>query len=835
MSLRIKFLCLLLALSVLPLVGLRLRGQQVLEDVARTLADNSAQTLLEKAMALTLVQVQGQAALLRREGELLEQTVRLQALEVEKALPQPGVEGIERAHQAASRGLGDIVAKQATALLDGRVFPLTSADPRLPSWLNLLKDATGPVWSLPRPEPDAERVPLTVSCPVRDREGRFAGATALMAALDLKNRRNGLSVLSPVVSVYLVYPEKLGSRGDGLLVLGRNEARPPNANRAPKTNAPAPRPAPAPRDEQVGAQSTAMEGKRLPAGAEDSPRRDAPSGVSAPSGGGADAASPAPAPPAPDSASAAQGQTGPPVGATPTDQTVKPTVPAANSAAPAATSAGPAATSAAPAATSTDPAAISTVPAATSAGPAATSADHGTAPPPGGATTSQGPGNAEPARALPVEASPSGRKASAGAQGPSGSVSAKTPAADSASDWFTLDSPEAQARLLAAVKSHEPGRFEALFRKRQQLVAFAPLGVHEVALVYVLPMEEITAEAQASRAFIDRTVADQLQATGYMAGLALAAVILAAWLVARGLSGPILQLDRAARRVAAGDLDVKVHPAGGGEMESLGRAFNLMVPELREKVRLSQAMVLAQQVQHGLLPMHLPQPPGLDVAAVSQPCEETGGDYFDAVENARATPGVTALVLGDVSGHGVDAALYMTTARAYLRLRAQQPGDPAQVVGDVNRFLTRDTHGSGRFMTLFYLEVDDSGLRYVRAGHDPALVYDPATNDFEELTGQGPPLGIGSDFTYECVSRPPLSPGQVLLVVSDGLWEARNPAGEMFGKERVRQALRQHAHLGAHALLDALLGVQDVFREGRPVRDDVTLLAVKAVDGEEKE
>jgi sigma-B regulation protein RsbU (phosphoserine phosphatase) len=171
----------------------------------------------------------------------------------------------------------------------------------------------------------------------------------------------------------------------------------------------------------------------------------------------------------------------------------------------------------------------------------------------------------------------------------------------------------------------------------------------------------------------------------------------------------------------------------------------------------------------------------------------------------------------------------MTTARAFLRLRALQPGDPGQVVSEVNRLLAMDTVGTGRFMTLFYLELaqDRVELRWVRAGHDPAMLYDPTTDTFTDLGGPGLPLGAVEDYAYQDSVRPGLKPGQVLLVGSDGLWEARNQAGEMFGKDRVRAVIRANAHLPAGEVLETLLSAMTAFRGSQPVEDDVTLVVLR--------
>ena len=301
--------------------------------------------------------------------------------------------------------------------------------------------------------------------------------------------------------------------------------------------------------------------------------------------------------------------------------------------------------------------------------------------------------------------------------------------------------------------------------------------------------------------------------------------------MSRSVTRPVMELSRAAGRLGEGDFSARVTPSGSREIQQLGRSFNDMVPHMEDSVRLRQAMALAHEVQHSLLPAAMPVLPGLDIAGTSRYCDETGGDYYDAIPDAHGQPGRLACMVGDVSGHGIDAALLMTTARAFLRMRSHQPGTPAQVIDEVNAFLASDTFGTGRFMTLFYLEFDTPGgpLHWVRAGHDPAIFYDSARDAFEELGGPGIPLGVLQDHACRENSRPPLNPGDVLLIGSDGMWEARDPGGAMFGKERVRDILRGNAHAPAAAIIAALLDVLDEFKDGRPVEDDVTLLVIKAI------
>ena len=242
-----------------------------------------------------------------------------------------------------------------------------------------------------------------------------------------------------------------------------------------------------------------------------------------------------------------------------------------------------------------------------------------------------------------------------------------------------------------------------------------------------------------------------------------------------------------------------------------------------------KAIELAAEVQKSLLPRRAPRIPGLDVAGRSEPSQYTGGDYFDYLEDADADSRVLSLAVGDISGHGVDAALLMTTARGFLRMRAGQPGSPAQIVTEMNRHLAQDLYGSGRFMTLFYLRLDAGRgkAQWVRAGHDPALIYCPILDTFTELGADaGLPLGVERERRY-IEEHGDVKPGQIIAVGTDGIWEARSCAGEMFGKARFREVLRRHAFGTAREILDAVFEAVREHAGGNRPEDDVTLVIVK--------
>ncbi len=254
--------------------------------------------------------------------------------------------------------------------------------------------------------------------------------------------------------------------------------------------------------------------------------------------------------------------------------------------------------------------------------------------------------------------------------------------------------------------------------------------------------------------------------------------------------------------------------------------------EALAKQRMDFDMELAAGVQQSLLPRGAPSVPGFDVTGVSLSCDATGGDYYDFLRpgGGEGRGGSLLAAVGDVTGHGIQAALLMTSVRAFLRARLLAPGGPADIVSDVNRLLADDMGDSGRFMTLFLLELDGArrAARYVRAGHDPALLYDPGTDAFTELAGRGIPLGIDADWRYENYVVPRLPAGAILVLGTDGIWEARGPCGDMYGKDRLRRAVRAAASADAPGVARAVLDDLAAFLAGEPRHDDVTLVVVKA-------
>jgi sigma-B regulation protein RsbU (phosphoserine phosphatase) len=352
-------------------------------------------------------------------------------------------------------------------------------------------------------------------------------------------------------------------------------------------------------------------------------------------------------------------------------------------------------------------------------------------------------------------------------------------------------------------------------------------------LLIAVPFEAITAGAASIVEQIDQEMWTSLRSSGLILLLVIALVVFAVWRGSRAISLPVTRLANAARHVADGNLDarVSIRQYMRDELSEMAESFNDMVPKLRDRVRMRESLSLAMEVQQSLLPTAPPKIAGLDLAGHSVYCDETGGDYYDFLEFEPVDARRVGVVIGDVVGHGVAAALLMATARALLRSRVTLPGSISDVFGDVNHQLC-SAQFTGRFMTLFYLLIDQEQrqLRWLSAGHDPALVYHPQRDSFEELEGADIPLGLEESWAYHEFDRSGWDAGEVIVIGTDGIWEARNASDEMFGKDRLHDLIRRHANAPAEQIAKAIDASVRQFRGNRDQLDDITLVVVKLID-----
>ncbi len=279
-------------------------------------------------------------------------------------------------------------------------------------------------------------------------------------------------------------------------------------------------------------------------------------------------------------------------------------------------------------------------------------------------------------------------------------------------------------------------------------------------------------------------------------------------------------------RVSTGDLNSLVPVATNDEFGVIAGYTNMMILGLRQRFRLLSALKLAEELQQNLLPEKGLDFEGLNTAGTSLYCDRVGGDYYDYLP---LPDGRLGIVVADASGHGIGAALYISSVRAMLRAHSARYERPAKLLAAVNTLLVADSAGTGRFTSLFFLEIDVKQRRlcWVRAGHEPAIYFDPRGGRFEELNGPGTALGVIPELSFQESWRNGWASGSVVLMHTDGVRETRNRQGEMFGLERLRAAVREHGHLPAESIQNIILEQLNQFRDGAPQEDDVTLVTIR--------
>ena len=256
--------------------------------------------------------------------------------------------------------------------------------------------------------------------------------------------------------------------------------------------------------------------------------------------------------------------------------------------------------------------------------------------------------------------------------------------------------------------------------------------------------------------------------------------------------------------------------------------MNKMCVDLHEHMELRRSLATAMEVQQSLLPQGLPEIRGLDIAGTSNYCDQTGGDYYDFLELSGLSDRTVAMVIGDVVGHGIAAAMLMTTARGILRSRCSDPGTTGDLMTHLNDLLVDVTQGT-RFMTMLMatLNTESREFRWASAGHDPPFIYDPNTKQFIELDGGGLPLGVVGNQNYEEYVVSSLPQGAVLVLVTDGVFEARSEDDEMYGKERVMHLIAEHYEDSAHDLAARLERDLTTFQGESSQEDDITYVIAK--------
>ncbi len=234
---------------------------------------------------------------------------------------------------------------------------------------------------------------------------------------------------------------------------------------------------------------------------------------------------------------------------------------------------------------------------------------------------------------------------------------------------------------------------------------------------------------------------------------------------------------------------------------------------------------IAKNIQLGLLPTKIPEVHGINLGGLCIPAKEVGGDYYDYLlhEDGRLD-----LVIADVSGHNIGAALIMAETRTMIRSSSSQFSSPKELLHELNLFFYEDLTRAELFITLFYLQYrqETRELHYASAGHSPTLLWQEKSKQCLRLDPEGLIIGVKKEFPYEQESIT-LESGDVLLLYTDGLIESTNEDSDFFGEERLIELLKEKHHLPAQQLIDTIIEQVQLFSGHHNFQDDVSLIVMQ--------
>ena len=388
------------------------------------------------------------------------------------------------------------------------------------------------------------------------------------------------------------------------------------------------------------------------------------------------------------------------------------------------------------------------------------------------------------------------------------------------------------AALAGEASFETPSELSPLTRKFSLAATLILLLITAIIMLVIFRDVQWLAEQDLSVASVDALGSSVLIEIIFVMGFLLLMVINLVFSYARNLRILFDNETVVLENISQGDLTRRVPVITADEIGAIAGHTNTIIGALREGVRMREGLLIAKEVQQHFLPAHSPELPGLDIAGLSRFSDETGGDFYDFIDCDAVSCGQVSVAVGDVSGHGIGAALLMAAGRAIIRQGAGTPGSPANNISVANMHMARDIGDTGRFMTLFFMTIDpiQETIVWINAGHQPPLVYDPPGDEFFELRGEDIPLGVEESWQYHEYYMDMPSPGQVILIGTDGAWEAHNPAGEMFGAERIQQIIRDNTDRSAQDILTAIADAVHEFADSAIQEDDVTLVVIKGVD-----
>jgi sigma-B regulation protein RsbU (phosphoserine phosphatase) len=332
-------------------------------------------------------------------------------------------------------------------------------------------------------------------------------------------------------------------------------------------------------------------------------------------------------------------------------------------------------------------------------------------------------------------------------------------------------------------------------------------------------------------------VSSIVTASSVLAVLMILLAVVLSVVLSRAFARPIEVLEAGARELGRGNLNYRVQLDTRDEFERLASAFNSMADsihgymrelesETKRRERLESELTIAAQMQRALLPAQAPEMPGVEVVGWSQPAREVGGDFYDYFDLGDGKLGIA---IGDATGKGLSAAMLVTECWSAFNALAHDIHAPGELLRRTNNALCDQEAESGRFVTLFFMVIDPAArtVRYAVAGHNPPLRCDAHGAPPDLLsTREGFPLGIWRDGAYaeaEFTARP----GDTLVLYSDGITEARDGEGALYGDDRLQKLVSGLCGRSAREILNVVREEVETHTGAAPIADDMTLVTVR--------
>ncbi len=383
--------------------------------------------------------------------------------------------------------------------------------------------------------------------------------------------------------------------------------------------------------------------------------------------------------------------------------------------------------------------------------------------------------------------------------------------------------------------------------QNEVFIAYAPVRSTGWSIAVVMPVETVIAPALQTGERLEEQTAktaskidSQITRTRHLfivtMVVLIGSAIIGSALFSQAITRPLKRLSEGAEAIGSGDLAYRVDCGTRDEFADLASNFNQMAEDLHtmmedlkrttaERERLSRELEIARSIQESFLPDRAPIIKGFDLAARSVPALFVGGDFYDFIPIDEGRYG---LVIADVSGKGVSAALFMALSRTLVRASTADEPSPAVAIAQANRLIYEDSRTS-MFVTLFYaiLDAHKRTLTYVNAGHNPPIFLRGDDHSITLLKAEGIALGVMEEIELQTIEIP-LHEGDLLILYTDGVTEAEDKNQELYGEERLEKVMMEIQGRTASGIIDAVMEDIAAFVGDAPQSDDITLLVMKA-------